>query len=119
MDNGEHLDRVGAASVDYPIRTLDDLANVWSLVLRHFAARVGELGELSAPLPNTVDDAFRVDRRGLRDVLVDGREVLERTLRPKNTHYAERFFPRPSRERTSSCGMTRPASTSARPASIA
>lgn len=102
VDDGEHLNRVGTPSIDHAIGTLNDFPNVRSLVLRDFAARIGELGELTAAMPNAVDDTFGIDRGGLGDVLVDGRELLEGALGPEDAHYAERFFPRPSRARTSS-----------------
>jgi hypothetical protein len=46
VDNDEHVDSIGLYPVDDPVGLLDDLTDVFGVILRNLAAREGLIGNL-------------------------------------------------------------------------
>ena len=76
MDDSQDVDLVRLDVVDDPVGTLEDLADLIEVVFGDLAARERKGRDLLRASCEAIEDALGVGRRVLRDVGVDGVEML-------------------------------------------
>ena len=114
MDDGEHVNTIASDRVDDSVRTFEYLADRIDVKLGDDAPGMGKSANLLRATRQAVDGAAGIFRRSLRDVIVDGPQMAERLIRLVDFHCGS-----PKSFRTCSTLVTRRASLSARPISMA